>query len=103
MTKFRGWDGEDLPYLGGRSREFIEQLIAETDLPPPDRWDAYDVFIDREDGSVTGMITADGIEHTVKETGIPDLADVFEWDWALSVYDWIQENWPDVDLDVIYE
>jgi len=100
MTRIPGWD-DDVPYIGGESREFLEQLISETGLPPPDRWEAYDVYIDREDGTVTGMITAGGVEFQVEETGVT-VEDPLDWDWVWSIWDWIAENYPDVDIDSHY-
>lgn len=94
-----GWD--DIPYIGGDAREALEQLIEEQGIPGPEHWSSYDVNMDNTSGTVEAIITDDkGVEYEVSiET---DLVELDDWDWAWDIWDWLIENYPDVDLDSKY-
>lgn len=94
-----GWD--DVPYIGGEAREALELLMDEQNLPGPDEWSSFDVNMDTSSGAVEVIITADdGTEYEISLQ--TDLEDLDDWDWAWDLWDWLIENYPDVDLDSKY-
>jgi hypothetical protein len=102
--KLDGWD-DAVPYLGGEAREAIEDLISEQGLPPPEDWTSYDVFMDNDNDTIRAMITTDnGSEFEIEQHDVDwsHWTSVDEFDWCWEIWDWIIENYPDVDTDSHY-
>lgn len=105
MTRIAGWD-DDVPYIAGEAREALEDLVSEQGLSSPDQWDSYDVYMDAGDDSIRAMITTnDGGEFEIEQHGIEweNWTTLDEFDWVWEIWDWVVENYPEVDTDSHYE
>lgn len=97
------WD--DLPErsaIRGEGRDFISELVDQTDLPDPTHWDRYDVVMDDTGSVYAGIIDDQGVEHYQVIDGI-DLMDSDAWDWVWDVWDWIDEYFDWIDEDSAYD
>jgi hypothetical protein len=97
-----GWDDTDLP---GRTIPEIQEQIsdwAEQGLSSPDHWTNFDIFIDGDNDHVRAVLTDDeGFEYSVDiDVDVDD--DLNGWDWVWEFWDWLSEEFPEVDLDSQY-
>jgi hypothetical protein len=75
-------------------------LIAERDLPPPEEWESFDVYMGADEQRMS-IHAADGYDYDVNVDG--SIYDADGWDWMWDIWEWIAENYPDTDLDSHYE
>lgn len=105
MTNIPGWSGS-FPFIADQALEAIEMLVNEQGLPPPDQWTAYDIFMDGENDMTRAMITTeDGGEYEIEQHEIDwdNWTSVDDYDWVWEIWDWIVDNYPEVDVDSHYE
>jgi hypothetical protein len=97
-----GWDDTDLP--GALIPEIQDQISewAEQGMGPPETWTNFDISIDGDnDHVVASMTTDDGYTYSVDIDADLD-NDLQGWDWVWEMWDWLSEEFPEVDLDSQY-
>lgn len=76
--------------------------MDEQNLPHPDHWSGFEILMDADGHGATMMIVADdGTEYELIIDQI-DLYDLDSWDYVWDIWDWLIQNWPDVDLVAKY-
>lgn len=89
-----GWADESALYADAlESARELEALGA----PGPEEWESY--VIDMDAGTLD-ITTIDG--QTFGWEGVVDLDNPDDYDWIWAMWDWLAENYPDVDRETKY-
>ena len=72
--------------------------LEDLGLGPPDTWTDFDIYIG-DDSVDFEIIDASGEVYEYSVEGDPTETD---WDWVFDIWDWLGDEYPDVDKDSHY-
>jgi len=100
MPTYDNWIDDEAIKYSTDAAEQIQEWIDQG-LGTPDEWDSFNVNINADDETITGIISSGGYDYAVEVDASAE--DMDTWDWLFDIWDWLEDEYPDVDTDTFYE